>query len=179
MLLLLQLLLLQGNNAVIGLPGKDVQTYNLQGQVVSRVVPAEVQDLTNSTIVIEGGVTIMDFTRPLVSLAAKEVKKDVPQSHIFAYAAGRSSLAEHSGFGIRTLNLAECTIVVKKGLTSIEKHALLMAVGESLCSCILLCSSVAAACVYRGSVCNASGTIALQLCPLHRLQRLLLLLCPC
>jgi hypothetical protein len=133
-----------------------VQTYNLQGQVVSRVVPAAVQDLTNATIVIEGGVTIMDFTRPLVSLAAKEVKKDVPQSHIFAYAAGRSSLAEHSGFGIRTLNLAECTVVVKKGLTSIEKHALLMAVGESLCSCIPLCSSVAVACVYRYCYCCSS-----------------------
>jgi hypothetical protein len=136
LLLLLLLLLLQGNNAVIGLPGKDVQTYDLQGQVVSRVVPSAVQDLTNATIVIEGGVTIMDFTRPLISKAAKEVKKDVPQIHIFAYAAGKSSLAVHSGFGKTTLNLAECTVVDKKGLTSIEKHALLMAVGESLCPCI-------------------------------------------
>jgi predicted transcriptional regulator len=147
LLLLLLLLLQQGNNAVIGLPGQPVQVYNLQGQVPSRVIPALVQDLKNATIVIENGVTTMDFTRPLKSNAAKEVKKNVPQYHIFAYAAGKSSLVQHSNYGTVTLNLAECQVIKKKGLTSIEKHALLMAVGElsHLHACMRVCN---AQCVY-------------------------------
>jgi hypothetical protein len=124
---------------VIGQPDLGVFNYDLFAKNEARVVKAPVQDLINATIVIENGATVMDFTRPLVSEAAREVTTDVTQFHIFAYTAGASELVEHSRFGATQLNLDSCTLDNKTGLTSVEKHALLMAVGESFFHVVCHC----------------------------------------
>jgi hypothetical protein len=132
------LLLTQGNTAVMGLPGTGVSNYVLGGTKVSQIVPSQVQDLVNATVTTAGGVTTLEFTRPMDSPAATlKLSATQPQQHIWAYKAGQNTLSEHSRFGATSINLGSCTSAVPQGgssskLTAAQAHGLLMALGFSV-----------------------------------------------
>jgi hypothetical protein len=122
----------------MGLPGTGVSNYVLGGTTVARIVPSQVQDLVNATVTTAGGVTTLEFARPLLSeSSATKLSLTQPQQHIWAYRAGSNALSQHSREGVATINLGSCSSAVPQGgssskLTAAQAHGLLMALGFSV-----------------------------------------------
>jgi hypothetical protein len=119
---------------VIGQPGIGVSNYVLGGNKVSQVVLSQVQDLVNATVTAKGGVTTLQFSRPLNSAsAAIQLSPDQTQQHIWGFNAGQNTLSQHSDYGVATINLGQCSSAKPQGssnkLSPAQAHGLLMALG--------------------------------------------------
>jgi hypothetical protein len=96
-----------GSNAVIGLPGDAVYTYDLTGKDTSLVIASDTQDQIDATIDQTGLETVLQFSRPLNSVNG-EISSGVPFNHLFAYRDGRNTLSTHTTRGAFYLALSTC-----------------------------------------------------------------------